>query len=251
MYMSFEVTEETKLLDNFRMRYARVMSAIRPEQVTFDYHVSYSCDWFHDRPVPSFDSPSTDNKTYHNINELLAEERADEFYEPPPPRQQFLDKQKLIQDIAEGKINGFVTLRGGRETKNRNRSRAAVNGFGFCVQNYAPKPSEISDYTKAQIAEFYGLEEEGVEDFLAKQAPRTLNSTTFHSEETISTGYLRWLMKERGFVDFTVTHFLWYKFDDHPRRFIEPLLQLRHRLKKEGNLAAAEALKLIVNSDYG
>jgi uncharacterized protein (DUF3820 family) len=114
----------------------------------------------------------------------------------------------------------------------------------------------VSDYTKAQIAEFYGLDDdnddgEGVKKYLEKQPARTLNSTSFHSEETVSTAYLRWLMKKRGFVDFEVTHFLWYKFNDHPRQFIEPLLQLRHRLKQEGNLAAAEALKLIVNSDYG
>jgi len=58
-------------------------------------------------------------------------------------------------------------------------------------------------------------------------------------------------MKERQFCDFEITHFLWYKFGHHSRKFIEPLLQLRHEMKKEGNLPAAEVLKLILNGAYG
>jgi len=44
---------------------------------------------------------------------------------------------------------------------------------------------------------------------------------------------------------------LWYKFGHHSRKFIEPLLQLRHEMKKQGNLPAAEVLKLILNGAYG
>jgi hypothetical protein len=256
-YLSFQLTPETELMDDFRRRYALAMSRIRPQQVTFHYDASLSCDWFHDRPLPSLDATraAAGGKFYYNISELLAEERASEFYEPPSPTQKFIDKTQLVEDIAAGKIDGFVTIRGGREVDN-NDDNPALRNFGFCVQNYAPRPDQVSDYTKAQIAEFYGLDDdnddgEGVKKYLEKQPARTLNSTSFHSEETVSTAYLRWLMKKRGFVDFEVTHFLWYKFNDHPRQFIEPLLQLRHRLKQEGNLAAAEALKLIVNSDYG
>ena len=251
-YLSFELTPETEMMDDFRRRYAFAMTCVRPAQVTFSYHTSLSCDWFHDRPLPSFDpAAAAEGKTFFNIREQLAEERGDEFYEPPTPTQQFFNKDKLVSEIASGKIDGFVTLKGGREKMPRDKNNAASRHFGFCVQNYAPSVDQVSEYTKAQIGEFYGLDEEGVDKFLEKQPPRTLNSTTFHSEETVSTAYLRWLIKERGFCDFEITHFLWYKFNDHPRHFIEPLLQLRHRLKQEGNLAAAEALKLIVNSDYG
>ena len=253
MYLSFSPTPETLLMDSFRQKYATVMSSVRPRQVTFSYHTSYACDWFHDKPLPSLDpEKAAEAKFYYNISELLAEEKMDEFYEPPSPTQTFLNKKKLVADIAEGRIDGFVTLKGGREErKNMMGDNLASNNFGFCVQNYAPTIDQISLHTKEQIAEFYGLDEDGVNSFLSKQPPRTLNSTTFHSEETISTAYLRWLIKERGFRDFEITHFLWYKFNDHPRQFIEPLLQRRHLLKQEGNIAAAEALKLIVNSDYG
>ena len=249
MYLSFDLNEETETMDSFRRAYAEAMTAVRPSQVTFSYHVSYTCDWFHDTPLPSLNE-GVDGPTYRNVTELLAAERGQEFYEPPPRQQQFLKKSVLVRDIVAGKIQGFVTLRGGRESKKKN-STPAQKHFGCCVQNYAPSSREISDYTKSQIAEYYGLDEEGVEAFLAKQPSRTLNSTTFHAEETISTAYLCWLIKHRGFVDFEITHFLWYKFGSQPREFIESLLQLRHRLKKEGNVAAAEAVKLIVNSDYG
>jgi hypothetical protein len=250
MYLSFDLNEETETMDSFRRAYAEAMTAVRPSQVSFSYHVSYTCDWFHDTPLPSLDDDGGGAApTYHNITELLAAERADEFYEPPPRQQQFLKKSVLVRDIVAGKIQGFVTIRGGRESKRK--SGPAQKHFGCCVQNYAPSSRQISDYTKSQIAEYYGLDEEGVEAFLAKQAPRTLNSTTFHAEETISSAYLCWLIEHRGFVDFDITHFLWYKFGSQPRTFIESLLQLRHRLKKEGNVAAAEAVKLIVNSDYG
>jgi hypothetical protein len=227
------------------------MTKVRPMQVSFSYHVSYTCDWFHDRPLPSLNASSKPEKKFWNITELLAEERENEYYEPPPRKQQYLQKKVLVRDILNDKIQGFVTIRGGREKLSAKKNSRAQNKFGYCVQNCAPGKHQISDYTKAQIAEFYGINEEGVDAFLDKMPARTLNSTTFHSEETISTAYLKWLMVKRGFVDFEITHFLWYKFSDHPRAFIEPLLQLRHRLKKEGNHAAAEAVKLIVNSDYG
>lgn len=259
MYRSFDIHVETARMDSFRRAYAAAMSAVCPEQVTFAYDVSYSCEWFHDVPLPSLDESGDGNnkKTYCNITELLVAEREKEFYQPPPPKQEYLKTDVLVRDIVAGKIEGFVTLRGGRERGKKSERRKnplstlARDHFGFCVQNYAPRKDQISEYTKTQIGEYYGLDEEGVDKFLDKQPSRTLNSTTFHSEETISTAYLRWLIVHRGFVDFEITHFLWYKFAAHPRSFIEPLLQLRHRLKKEGNIAAAEAVKLIVNSDYG
>jgi hypothetical protein len=245
-YFEFDLTNETESMDSFRFAYAEALTRVRPQQVVFAYHRSFTCDWFHNKPIPSL-SPIT--TTYATILELLVAERADTFYQPAPSRQQYLSKEVLVKDITDGKIDGFVTLRGGRE--NFHTSSEPGKRFGFCVQNYAPSMDQISDYTKQQISEFYGLPADGVKAFVEKSQARTLNSTTFHAEETISTAYLRWLMKERHFVDFDITHFLWYKFDQHPRDFIEPLLQRRHELKKEGNVAAAEAVKLIGNSDFG
>ena len=245
-YTSMFVHKDSQLKDNFRFAYATAMSRVFKQNVTFHYHVIYECELVHGIPVPSILQPG---KTFFSAQELLAEEMPDDFYLPPPPTKKIYNKETLISDIACGKVDGFVTLRGGREAR---QEPTVCNNFGFCVQNYAPQPSELSRHTKNQIASYYGLKtEKEVDNFLLKQAPRTLNSTTFHSEETISTNYLRWLMQERDFVDFQITHFLWYKFGHQSRRFIEPLLQLRHEMKKEGNLPAAEVLKLILNGAYG
>ena len=244
-YTSMFVHKDSQLKDNFRYAYASAMNRVFPKNVTFHYHVIYACELFHGIPVPSILQPG---KTFFSAQELLAEEMPEDFYLPPPAKK-FYNKETLINDIATGKVDGFVTLRGGREGR---QEPTVCNNFGFCVQNYAPQPSELSRHTKKQIASYYGLTtDEQVDNFLLKQAPRTLNSTTFHSEETISTNYLRWLMQERDFVDFEITHFLWYKFGHQSRKFIEPLLQLRHEMKKAGNLPAAEVLKLILNGAYG
>lgn len=246
-YTKLKIDDQTRLLDSFREEYAEAMSKVRPDQVTFHYHKSYSCDWVHGKPLKSL-NPNSD-KTYFNIHELLSAERSQEFYQPPPTHQEFLNKETLVRDIVNDKITGFITVRGGRENRSK---QDASSHFGFCVQNFAPRSEQISSFTRQQMSEFNGFANvQQAEELIDKQPARTLNSTTFHQEETISTNYLKWLIKERNFVDFEITHFLWYKFGNHTRDFIEPLLQLRHEMKKMGNLAAAEILKLLVNGHYG
>jgi hypothetical protein len=256
-FTEMRLDKETTLMDSFRRGYAQALSAVSPDQVTFHYHVSYECQFNHGVPVDSLDAPRT-GKTYYNVQELLAAERSEQFYLPPPREQKFFNKEILVRDITAGTVDGFVTLKGGREAR---QDPVAARHFGFCVQNFAPTPSQLSDYTKTQISDYYHLsinndrkdddDDDPVENYLNRQTARTLNSTTFHSEETVSTNYLRWLIKERGFCDFEVTHFLWSKFGHQSRHFIEPLLQLRHEMKKAGNMPAAEVLKLILNGAYG
>ena len=119
------------------------------------------------------------------------------------------------------------------------------------MQSYAPDADEVSEYTRSQAAELTGLGGEELDAWLRGQPERTLNSGSFHSEETLSTSYLRWLVKTRGFSGFEITHFLAYRFDDHAREFVEPLLRKRHEVKRAGSVPHAEALKLVANSDYG
>jgi len=67
---------------------------------------------------------------------------------------------------------------------------------------------------------------------LKKQPARTLNAVSFLDAETISTTYLRWLMEERGFTGFRVSHFLAYEFRDWGADYLLPVLQRRHEEKK-------------------
>lgn len=268
IFEPFRWDQKSLSFDAFRIGYAAAMSEVNPERVIFKYSVSTSCDYFHGKPLKSLSSvyqggqaaaeaaASSNNVVeYENLKLLMAAEQAAfNFYIPPSQHDVVWSKDFLLQKILEGAVEGFVTILGGEETNVENE---AASKFGFCVQNYAPLAEEISPYTKQQITEFMGLERGGKEEeavvdaYINKQPDRTLNSGTFHSEETISTSYLKWLIRERGFAHFEITHFLRYKFDDHAREFVEPILQKRHEVKQRGDVPHAEALKLIANSDYG
>ena len=242
----FFLTPETRDMDLFRRIYAEAMTNVRPKKVKFFYSTSSSCDFFHGNPIKSL-KPDC-GATYFELADLLKDERSEDFY--LPINDKFFDKNELKKKILSGEMTGFVTLKGGRETSLV--LDEAKSKFGFCVQSAAPSKEQVSDYTKEQIKEYNGFSSlQEADDFLTHQPARTLNSTTFHSEETISTNYLRWLMTELGFDDFDITHFIWYAFNDHTKDFIEPLLQLRHDLKQKNILAAAEIIKLLLNGDYG
>ena len=275
IFEPFRWDKKTLLFDSFRIGYAAAMSEVNPEKVVFKYSISLSCDYLHGKPIRSLSSlyqggpaaaeaaASADNVVmYENLKQLMvAEQDTFKFYIPPSQCDVAWSKDFLLQKIVDGSVDGFVTILGGEETKTEDE---AASRFGFCVQNYAPLADEISPYTKQQIKEFMGLDsrqeavneeedddDEAVNAYINKQPDRTLNSGTFHSEETISTSYLKWLIRERGFANFEITHFLRYKFDDHAREFVEPILQKRHEVKQKGDVPHAEALKLIANSDYG
>ena len=239
----FDLNYETGVMDEFRSGLAWHFSAVRPEKTLFFYSTSWSCDFFHGKPQASASAAT-----------------AADGLSGPLARGGRLTKKQVLQGISDGSLTGFATLTGGRETrglKEENES-VAVRNFGFCVQRYAPAPPQLSPFTKSQIARFQGLEGGGggggdgdLNKYLANLQPRTLNSGTFHSEETVSTTYLKWLMAERGFEDFVITHLALYNFQQWPGEFLKPILQERHDHKRKGNVVAAELLKLIGNGSFG
>ncbi len=68
-----------------------------------------------------------------------------------------LSPESLAKAIKERTEFGFVTIRGGREAPTiESNKQEARDHFGFCVQSYAcNRESDISDYTKAQVARTY------------------------------------------------------------------------------------------------
>jgi len=217
----------------------------------------------------------------------LADHEREFFYVPPGERRRPLDIDgEVLPGILNGTITGFVTVRGGRETMGHTTGGAG-HRFGFCVQRYAPTPKQVSPFTKRQIAQYMQLgpsvatddddddedddnngeegryhpyankedalraRDEKVEAFIKQQDARTLNSGTFHTWETLTTSYLKWLMQKRGFVDFEISHLLVYRFTDDPRHFLEPILQRRHEAKLAGRVVEAECLKLVGNGSFG
>jgi len=250
----------TERADAFKAGLAECLSNVYPDRVTFGYTTTTSCDLFHgtDRcpivPTTRSEIGGRDGRMFATALEACLAERADEFlYVSPRDRQRSLDvEREVLPGVRSGSLTGFLTIKGGRESTSAIAESPAAARFGFCVQKYAPSSGKISEFTKQQISELLGHENADVtEAYVKAQAPRTLNSGTFHVWETVTTSYLRWLMRERGFAGFRVRHLLVYKFNDEPKNFLEPVLQRRHDSKRQGNTVAAECLKLIGNGSFG
>ena len=238
----YEGKKLDSILDSFRTNYANAMSNVYPHNVTFQYHTFYECDFFHSNNEISFryniatDSPLTSLKFIVMAHpDCVYSKRNSHTY----------NIVNLINGIRMGSITGFVTLYGGEEAT----SNDANDFFGYCVQNYKPTHTDVSPYTRKQIEHFKNI---NAKKYLDKhQIGLTLNSGTFHSEETISTIYLQWLMTSRGFFNFTITHFIEYKFTLHSNDFLLPLLHQRHTAKLQKDNVSTECIKLICNGSFG
>jgi len=253
-------------LDSYRRGLADCFTRASGGRAFFFYSVTTTCDLMHgtDRAprVPSTlpSSASKVRKQKSSVNwhstalEACLLEHTEDFVFWDRTHQPVVRiDDRFMRDVAAGRITGFVTLKGGRETK-RDSSVPfdAAGRFGFCVQRYAPRADQLSEVTLEQVRQVERFRSRGeAEAFADKQEPRTLTSGTFHSWETVSTSYLRWLMEARGFRNFRVRHLILYKFSDYPRHFLQPLLQRRHDAKRAGNNVAAECLKLLGNGSYG
>ena len=254
---SFSARASSDRADQFKMVLAEVLTNVAPHQARFYYSITTSCDLFHGSDsspiVPGFKihplTQSPVNKYATATTALLYEKNTDFLESFKAAR---MSETVIKQQILSGKMTGFVTLVGGRESVQTRTEDPAGSRFGFCVQRYAPSSTDISNYTKKQVSEVMHIRSRSdVNNFINKQQPRTLNSGTFHSEETISTSYLQWLMKARGFHAFKITHFMAYRFADYPKDFLEPILQTRHECKQKGDVVAAECLKLVGNGSFG
>lgn len=244
------IEEETEKMDNFKKLLASKLSTINYNKLVIEYSTSYACQFFCGNPLSSL---KLTGKTYISLHELLNLDfpnPTDKIFIPRyfQNTRKILNIGSLISDICTGKQTGFVTLKGGNEKNTHN----ALDYFGFCIQKIAPTTEMLSEFTINQIKDYYKLKSiDEVNKFLLSLPERTLNAKTFFTEETISTTYLQWLIKERGFSNFTITHFIAYKFSNYSREFLDPLLQKRHEFKQQGNDTAASCLKVSVNSNYG
>jgi hypothetical protein len=265
----YRPTDASSLFDGFCRQLAIAFSMVRPANVVFNYTVSTTCDYEHGGQTfhslltnPPGSSNSGGDTTYQSIRELISTELSDAIWSKHPAR--WITKARLLDAIVEGRETGFVTIIGGEEDLDVVRGHLpagepdAGENFGFCVQNFAPPVHLLSAHTRQQIIDYFGWGDSSddggatqLKKFVADLQARTLNSSTFHSEETVSTAYLRWLVAARGFHNFTITHFLHYQFEGYNRDYLEPLLQKRHEYKRDGNVVGAECAKLLANGDFG
>ena len=250
-------------MDGFRRGLCEALTAVAPQRCRFDYAVTTSCSHVHgEKTGPSLPCAFAGASTKHrNARDCLLAARKSGGPDARavwlPPLEESLEVDQLVRDIYEGTKTGFVTVRGGRERRDARERDPAGSRFGFCVQNHQARWQDLSERTREEIALHHGWDlasgpgRKKLRDYLAKQPPRTLNAVTFLGHETLSTTYLRWLMEERGFTGFRVTHFLAYEFRDWGADYLLPVLQRRHEEKMAGRAGAAECLKLLGNGSYG
>ena len=277
-YQRFVEKNHSKIADHFRRGLAETLSSVFPQNALFFYTTSSSCQMTHGMKVPDLVNPPPCLSKPSELERLSCGSAKECLMSALPPvrekiwlpsTKEFWDPEALKQAVAQGRATGFVTIRGGRESAEVAAQDPAGHRFGFCVQRYAPASHQVGSFTKTQIEGYFGWQsdhhqqqqgraeeaQEGVnsqvEEFIQKQDSRTLCADTFFQEETLSTTYLAWLMKHRGFSGFSITHFLEYSFRNWGADFLEPVLQKRHDCKRAGDVVAAECLKLIGNGSYG
>jgi hypothetical protein len=227
----------TEKLDNYRTQLATLISSLDPQRLTVRYRTLSACDLFHS---------DIDLEEY-----LQGEMPADCCL----PRKSSLWNKKwrteeLVEAVLDGRVTGFLTLRLGFE--DNEKGCLLERNFGFCVQKRKPAEGELSDFTLAQIARREKLEgEEEMKKYLRGMAPRTFSARSFGTEETVSTTYFCWLVRERGLQSYSISHFILYKFCDYSSDFLQPILERRHRYKLEKNVVGAECLKLVANGSFG
>ena len=246
----FKVKIESEKMDLFRHKLAEAWSLINPNHLIVEYSTSHACEFYCGNYLDSLTIP---DKKYLSLYELLHldfPQPNDDIYLPQcvSNTRKILNKSQLKNDILNNKQTGFVTIKGGNEKTSNN----ICDIFGFCVQKVKPTRNMLSPFTIEQIKQYFHFtSNKEIDHFLENLPERTLNACTFINEETMSTTYLKWLMKERGFDNFTITHFIAYKFSNYTREFLGSILQQRHEFKLLGLNTEAQVAKLIMNSHYG
>ena len=236
----FEPKAKDIFFDAFRKQLALVFSTVHSENVRFIYHICYECNYFHGNG-----SLMLNNQTFSTIIEAV-KTNPEHIYSKRYG--QFYNVNRLLEKIRKKEVEGFITIKGREGYTND-----ANDFFGYCVQRYKPTFEQLSSLTIDQLKYFKNLNSnEEIKNYLTNhQIGLTLNSGSFHSEETITTGDLCWLMENRQFSNFQITHFIEYKMTNFAKTFIEPLLEQRHFAKQRGDTISAECLKLLCNGSFG
>ena len=201
-----------------------------------------------------FFSSAKSGRAYVSVRDLLEKEHPyDTVLGFPFTR---IRSRNIVKKIMDGDLEGFIGLRGGRETYEDKVSRL----FSFIPQRCKVREEEVGQVTKTQMQHLYG-------DKAKKELQKHLNkfftlTKSYCDYQTggltvMSTTLFKWLVEKRGLAEFEVVHFLAYRYKNYLRSFLEPMLLRRQKLKEEiksGNTGAkvtSEILKLTGNSFYG
>ena len=242
--------EDTVEEDRFRQDLARALStAAGGGRLRFEYEAVYACEFTHRQHF------EYEDRQYGTVAALLRRAFPTESIVTPAYTPRWT-QAGLCKAILAGRIQGFVALEGGRETKND----VASHLFSFLPQRCAIRPEEIGRQTKQHIADAdpHRLPEDAVLRFCQNRCQtmtkRYFDTGNGNGPAVISTHLLAWLIEERGLKHFEIVHFAQYVFRDYFRSFLWHLLQSRHEEKQKpegGSELTSMVLKLIANGFFG
>ena len=245
-------------LDDFREAYCRALSRVNPDKLTLSYVAVPLCDFMHRRRVeiPGIGYVGRDDIPPGGVAEMLhSMKKAENSSRPPwawPPPPKTLSQETLVKAILnqEDFAEGFVVVVGGRETK----TDLPPGFFSFCHQRC--KADDVGEFTSFQAEE---MAKDGQSHNILERSLRqeyTMTRSGFHDGgECISVDYLRFLIRERGFKDFSILHFISYATRDYLSDFFIEMLQRRRDITRgvghDGDdVLMSTLLKLVLNGEY-
>ena len=255
--------------DELKRAYCAFMSEVEPDCLTLKYHTVHECQLMHDPSLldvgelnPEFNftydsseevkSSLLEGKSIRSLLERFCREES--VFEPGRKSYTQAELVSAIMNPDESNLDmgGFVVVRGGTEDDS-GKDGVLPGIMGCCHQRRRlDDDSHLGDFTKFQMSNLMNWADRSRRQLNLVTGERTFTATGFHGEgETISVGYLRFLIKERGFSGFEISHLLFFREKKFLTPFIEEILQKRYDLRLvENSLLRRTIYKLFLNGGF-
>jgi hypothetical protein len=251
-------------LESAKKAYAAALSAVAPDQLRITFDVIHECQFFCIAPrLPersvwrsSMASQQEPAESEGCVRSML-QRRYGQDACLGSSHKAFTDQRHLVDTLLAGGFNsagnslgGFVTIRGGVETK-KNDGVLDRSMFGFCFQRTRIDASLLGPWTdlqaELQTTEAVSRRHAGANletrSQLASEAKtkllrdissrvQTVSCNSFReSTETLGLDYFRFLYLERGLRQFDILHFIEYDHRKFLSAWLDDMCQQRHALR--------------------
>ena len=168
----------------------------------------------------------------------------------------YFTPSSLEAEILNGRVHGFVGVRGGRERANDKVSRL----FSFVVQRAQVRKDEIGEVTKRQLRSEYGDRYEKMLNDYSKRyytCAKRYADTESAGLLVMTTSYFRFLVQKRSFRGYEIVHFLRYNHRPYLSSYLLPMMLRRQKIQERiengdhSLLLESSILKVLCNGFYG
>ena len=237
---------ETRDDNDFKRKYAALMSTVYPDRVQFSFDFTIEPELF--GPRLRFQHGDT---TYTSLRSLLSGAFRDESVLGFPQRSMTWEELegKILDEDPASDFGAMLVIHGGRETE-----QDELSHVGCCIQRRLVKKEELGTFTKALALHQCDGDPEKADRLLNERLkiPQTLGGVSFHEDgECISDHYFRFLKRHRKLEGYTISHALVYRHKTYLSPYMSRLLQQRHQYKLANNKVFSDLQKLLCNSFFG